>query len=334
VLYDKYVRARFHLSRGSEDDLDSAVVLLQSVIDKKPDFAGAHAVLAQSYMRLFVSQRSNDPSLEQKAIVASERALALDPRIPEAHIVRGSMLWTPSGGFAHDLAATEYQHALALDPNNAEARAQLASVYLHVGLLEEALTEFEKALRSNPIDPRPRSWIGQVHLYRGDNESALRMLRSAPASSFTGYEIAWALSRLGRPAEAQSALKEHATRFKDAAGVLASTQALLDAKRGDYTAARAGIARAAQGQQGSIHFHHTSYNIGVTFAVMQQADSAMHWLRSAANRGMPCYGLFRNDPDLRSLRSHPEFRTLLSDLQKGEARYRQVMLAERSSIAH
>jgi hypothetical protein len=61
----------------------------------------------------------------------------------------------------------------------------------------------------------------------------------------------------------------------------------------------------------------------------------MFWLRAAANRGLPCYALFRNDPGLKPLRSHADFQTLLSDLQKGEQRYRQAMLTERNTrFAH
>jgi tetratricopeptide (TPR) repeat protein len=329
ATYDTYVRARFHISQGSEENLDSAVVLLQRVIQSKPDFAGAHAALAIAYMTLYSAARSEDRTLEQKALVASERALALDPHIPEAHIVRGRMLWTPGGGFAHELAAAELQHALALDPNHAEARAQLASIYTHVGLMDEALIEFNNALRLNPIDPRPRTWIGQVHLYRGDEETALTALRATPASAFVGYQIAWTLARLGRLAEAQTQLDEHVARFKDEAGVMASTQALIDAKRGNAAAARRKIAEAEARRQTSIHYHHTAYNIGAAFAQLQQPDSALYWLRAAANRGLPCYTLFNNDPELKPLRSNPEFRTLLADLQKGERRYRQAMLTER-----
>jgi tetratricopeptide (TPR) repeat protein len=327
ATYENYVRARYHLNFNSEEHLDSAVVLLQRVLQDKPDFAGAHAALASTYMTLTAAARPADQDLAQRALVSSERALALDARIPEAHIVRGQMLWRPSSGFAHELAAAEYQHALALDPDNADARAQLGSVYTHIGLLDDALQQFGAALRVNPLDSRARTWIGQVNMYRGHDQAALASLRAAPASVFVGYQIAWALSRLGRAAEAQTALNEHIARFPDQAGVLVSMQALLAAKRGDKAGARRAIDEAQAGKQASVHYHHTAYNLGLAFAQLAQQDSAMYWLRAAANGGLPCYTLFRTDPDLVPLHAQPEFRALLADLQGNERRYRRALLS-------
>ncbi len=57
ATYENYVRGRYHLRYSSENHLDSAVVLLQSVIRDKPDFAAAHAGLALAFMTLHGAYR-------------------------------------------------------------------------------------------------------------------------------------------------------------------------------------------------------------------------------------------------------------------------------------
>lgn len=97
---------------------------------------------------------------EEKAFVAVRKALSLDPDSAEAHLAPGRLLWTPSNNFPHHQAVQEYRRALELDPSLDEARNQLALVYGHVGLLDEAFRELKKALATNPSNTLARFRIG------------------------------------------------------------------------------------------------------------------------------------------------------------------------------
>ena len=85
----------------------------------------------------------------EKAFVAAEKALALDPDLAVAHLARGRILWTPANRFPHEKAIQEYRLAVSLNPSLDEARNQLALVYCHIGAFDEALQESQK--RSRPI---------------------------------------------------------------------------------------------------------------------------------------------------------------------------------------
>jgi tetratricopeptide (TPR) repeat protein len=323
-----FVRARFHLSKTSPAQLDSAVRILENLTLRNPRFAAGHALLGLAYMYQYSTFRANDASLEEKALLASERALALDTLIPEAHVVRGRMLWTPSNGFAHEQAALEYKRALALDPRNAEAWFQLGQVYAHIGLLDRAVVAYDSSMSINPLDPRARTWRGQALLYQGNVADALDIFLAAPKTynaTMVGYQIAWAQSRLNRPAEAERTLQRYLEDFADDAGALTSMHAVLLAKQGNESRARARIREAASRRRNSIHFHHTAYNIGLAYTLLGEADSAVTWLRTAADQGMPCYILFANDPDLHALRTNAGYNILLDDLRRREARYRSVL---------
>lgn len=335
--YSDYIRAKTLMRRVNQQDQDSAVRLLERVVERYPDFSGAHGELALAYVYQYARMRAGNPDLEQKALLAAERALELDARNADAHVVRGRMLWTPSGGYPHEQVAEEYGHALQLNPAHTEALFQMGQLFMHVGLLDEALDLFQQSARVAPLDPRPRVATGQARAYRLENEEAVALLRTTPAAhdvSMTGAQIALALSRLGRGSEADATVRRYAERMDDDAGVLASAHAVLLAKKEKADSARIMVQKAAAQNQTSILFHHTAYNIGVTYAVLNRPDSAMLWLTRAADEGFPCYPLFKRDPDLRTLRERREFQALLEDLERRHERFRKFRLGKSGSVVH
>jgi len=84
--------------------------------------------------------------------VAVEKALTLNPDLPEGHFARGQLLWTHARGFPHELAIQAYKRALTLNPNLDEAHHQLGMVYSHIGLLDKSRQEIQKALAINPAN--------------------------------------------------------------------------------------------------------------------------------------------------------------------------------------
>jgi hypothetical protein len=129
-------------------------------------------------------------------------------------------------------------------------------------------------------------------------------------------------------------LNEALERDTDDAGVLASMRAVLHAHAGRTREAGADIARAGAGNRNSIQYHHTAYNLALAYVQLAQRDSALHWLRAAADEGLPCYPLFATDPDLAALRGDPRFNTLLADLQRRRTQFRTTYAALSRRIEH
>ena len=337
AVRDDFVRARYFIGQSNPAALDSAVLLLERIVERSPDFALGHAQLALAYTFQASTFRAGDRAFEQKALIAAERALALDPRIPDAHSARGRIIWTRTGGYAHAEAAAEFQHTLALRPNDYDAMFQLAQVLMHIGELDEAIELHDRAVRINPVDPRPRVFKALSILYKGDVATALDMFRVAPPDfnpGFIAYHVAWSLWRLQQYDEASSRLNDALERDADDAGVLTSMRAVLHAHAGRAREASADIARAAASNRNSIQYHHAAYNIALAYVQLAQRDSAMHWLRVAADEGLPCYPLIAADPDLAALRGDPRFDTLLADLQRRRAQFRTTYAALSRRIEH
>ena len=125
--YDHYLRGRFYLNRQNRIDQDVAICLLERAVAIDPTFAAAYAELAQAYTWKNFSFVDEETELAEKAFVATEKALSMDPDLASGYLARGRLLWTPANHFPHEKAIRDYHRALELNPNLAEARNQLSA---------------------------------------------------------------------------------------------------------------------------------------------------------------------------------------------------------------
>jgi tetratricopeptide (TPR) repeat protein len=321
AAYDDYVRGKVKMGVVNREGIDAAVQLLQAAVAADPNFAPAQAELARAYIyKAFqFSTRDEQPRLFEDADVAIQKALALNPNLAEAHLARGLLVWTHARGFPHEMAIRAYRKAIELDPNLDEAHLELGVVYMHVGLLDEALDEFQKTLTLNPDNMLARTRTGTVALYGGDYAKAIEILRGVPEEASPSYRsraLADALFLAGRIQEAEQLVDGFLKRYPtDEGGSLTSVKAMILARTGRREEAEAAIQRAIDIGQAAGHFHHTAYNIGCAYAILGRPDLAVHWLRIAAEDGFPCYPFYDNDRELDPIRTDPSFQALLAELK-------------------
>jgi serine/threonine protein kinase/tetratricopeptide (TPR) repeat protein len=329
AAYDDFLRGRFYLNRQTKSDNDSAIQALSRAVEADPEFAGGWAELAQAYVWKLFLFAPDEKDLQQKAFVAVEKALTLDPDLAEAYLARGRLLWTPSNHFPHDQAIQEYRRALALNPSLDEARNQLSVVLGHVGLVDEALAELDQALKTNPSNTLARFRVGEVLLFKGKHEEALAALRNVPADAnpaLIGHQIVLTLFDLGRKEEAAATLEKFLRDYPDDnRGLFTSLQAILAAADGQPGVAEEKIKLAIERGKGFGHFHHTAYHIACAYAFMNRQEEAIKWLESAADNGFPCYVLFATDHNLDSLRQHPRFQQFMARMKRDWEKYKTLM---------
>ncbi len=327
--YDDYLRAKFYLRRPNQKDNQAAIALLERAVARNPGFALAYAELGRAYSMRGFRYEPQRSEWQERAYVAVEEALALDPNLADAHMSRGVFLWTHQNHFPHEQAIREQRRAVALNPNLAEAHQQLAQIYNHIGFFEEALKEAREAARLNPSSTVARNRIGESLLFLGRYDEALAAYADALQEgdlAIWRYQAAVALIHLGRRNDATRVV-EDALRStpNDQGGLLASAQAMIAAADGDNRMAEEKIHRAVEGGQGFGHFHHTAYAIALAYATMNRPTEAMKWLESAVEDGFPCYPLINSDPALDRLRQHPQFVTFLARLKARWEQYRQEL---------
>ena len=304
-------KARFLAGRSSahlegEPNNPRVIELLEKAVMLDPDFSEAHAELALAYTLRAFLYAPEEKELLEKSDLSVERALSLNPKLPAAYLARGRLKWTPSHHFPHAAAIDDFVHALALDPNFAEAYHYRGMVFLHVGLLEEAMRDLERTVDLNPGNNAAHFRLGVTRLYRNEFQKALDKFETIDADfnpDFRTAQICLALIGLGRKEDARKHLDSHPT---DSGGLISSTKAMVHALDHEESKAEDAI-RIAASKRGFGHFHHTQYQIASAYALMDKKDSAMEWLGKSVTQGFNCYPLFESDANLASLRSDARF---------------------------
>ena len=109
-----------------------------------PDYAKAWALMALAQLELrFLHGR------DENALPAAERALAIDPALPEAHCIKARFL--EEEGRAQE-AEQHIQTALELDPNSWEANRETARMLFRHGRIADAIPYFAKAASLQETD--------------------------------------------------------------------------------------------------------------------------------------------------------------------------------------
>jgi TolB-like protein/Flp pilus assembly protein TadD len=328
--YDLYLRAKIRARQESDSDVSAAIGLLEKAVRLDPEFAAAQAELSHAYGLRVAQFAPNDALALERAELAAEKALRLDPDLAESHYAAGQLLWgVVKNRFWAERAVREFKRALALNPNLDEVHHHLGQVYLHIGLLDQAVAELEKTLDLQPADNNAIRRIGITLIYRGQYEEGLRTIRQVPPQSNASlwhYQVAWALLYLGRNQEAWTLMEQYLRAHpEDRGGVVTSTRAIWFAKAGDVRRAEEDIRTAVDKGKGFIHFHHSAYNIASAYALLGQAGPAVQWLRTAAETGWPCYPYFANDPNLERIHGDPGYETFIRDLKAQWEQYQLTL---------
>jgi len=317
AAYDFYLRGKFYFNENNSPGNDTAIIIFEQAVTEDPKFALAYAALTRAYTEKFFSYAPQEKWREQ-AFVALEKALSLDPGLPEAYLARARLIWIPENHFPHEQAVADVKQALSLRPNFVEARRFLSSIYSHIGLHEKALEEVQKALELNPHDPETLSQLSYQFYYQQKYTEMLAVIENLPkdfGGSLAAGRIAEVLLRMGQVDEAEKRVDELLHKFPDNANTN-SVAAIFFAFLGKKEVSEQKIEIAIKQGKNLGHFHHPAYNIGVAYALMNKHPEAIRWLKLTAEEGLPCYTLFANDPYLNNLRSDSEFKSLLETLKK------------------
>ncbi|HET7817100.1 MAG TPA: TIR domain-containing protein [Sphingomicrobium sp.] len=168
--YNLYLMARQHWISGNDGDVrrDEVVVRIsQQATEIDPGYAKAWALiaLAQAEMR-FRHSRDVD------ALAAAERALQLDPDLPEALCVKARYLADEDG--KPEEADRQIQNALRLDPDSWEVNKEAARLLNRSGKMREAIPYFEKAASLVDTDYHSSGMLQTCYAAIGDDEGLRR----------------------------------------------------------------------------------------------------------------------------------------------------------------
>jgi tetratricopeptide (TPR) repeat protein len=164
-----------------------------------PNSARMHQVLAQ---HLFTEG-------DAKGAVAQYReAVRIDPHLPGAHFELGEAILKDSmSEGSQQNAQKEFETALAINPSDAKAEAQLGALFSLHGDVAAALSHYQRAAELSPDDPEAQVGLGKVLMSTGEPEKALQHLLAAvridPTNAQAHYRLAQLYRQLARASDAE-----------------------------------------------------------------------------------------------------------------------------------
>ncbi len=212
AAYDAYLRGVELLNRGgSPVSLPRAVQLFQQAVALDTTFAPAWAKLswATSYLAVIAAPT---PELAKQSLSAANRALALAPGLPEAHLALGDYHRRIEGDYERalqsyqagerpgapnadllrgrgqaeealgrwDAALDHERQAYALDPRSAATASVLSASLRRAGRYPEALEAANRAIALAPTNLQVLLDKVMVYLVQGDLASARALLQTPP----------------------------------------------------------------------------------------------------------------------------------------------------------
>lgn len=241
--YVDYLRAR-HLYLQGRDAGDANTVrraqeMLIALVDHNPDYALAHAAIADTWGALAIQGAERTIDAYPKARAAAERAIDIDDQLAEAWFALGDVQFefdwdleaagrsyrralerAPQDvdgirGYAYFLASTartdqavlQYRRSFSIDPLSRRGYRGLYMAYVVSGRLDEAEAVLQEIAALNPDAPVKYMRI-PIHLIRREFDVLSTLVPPEPATFFDFIVSAYALRGRGFLIEADSRISE------------------------------------------------------------------------------------------------------------------------------
>jgi serine/threonine protein kinase/cytochrome c-type biogenesis protein CcmH/NrfG len=244
--YERYIRGRYYLNKRSADAIRKGRDFFQQAIDEDPAYALAYSGVSDSYALLTAQAAMAPDEAYPAALAAARKAIELDPGLAEGHAslahaaLHTGDLATAEREFAraielrpnyvpaylwqseffeeegrHDEAYAATRKALALDPLDLAANAQLAALFMREREYDKAIAQLEKTLEIDPNYFLAHVQLGQVYLRTDRFPEAIAEF--AEAARLTGGSrglggLGIAYVRSGQPGKAEEVAREMESR--------------------------------------------------------------------------------------------------------------------------
>jgi TolB-like protein/tetratricopeptide (TPR) repeat protein len=242
--HEAYLQGRFFINRHSEKETDQARAAFERAVHLDPQFALAWAGVAQTHVWdcNYATEGGQKGFTAHLAAArdAMQRALALEPDLPEALFLRAVietnfdynfkgaaetlrraldiapqdptlLEWSGSLAFTRNQSQQGFDllhRAVALDPVNPQARAILANALSNEGDQEGSRAEYERVIELNPAAPNSYASLGMTYVLQGKFEEGATAAAKDSADWARLLTVSCARWSQKRVAEADAALAE------------------------------------------------------------------------------------------------------------------------------
>ncbi len=163
--YDLFLKGEYEQRQAESaltpELLDRAEMFYRQALARDPSFALAYARLAYSelFRHWFISNSTSPELAKVKANI--DRALAIAPASPDAHLALALFYYW--GSRDYDPALRELDRAIELQPSSSDGWNIRAAIHRRRGEWQRALAEFDRAVELNPRDSGHPAEIGATY---------------------------------------------------------------------------------------------------------------------------------------------------------------------------
>ncbi len=277
--YDLYLRGRNYARRLSRQDLEFALQMFEHAISLDPNFALAHAAIANVHAQFHVNHERKQSWID-RAKEASRRASSLQPSAPEVLIAEA---WILHAEERFDDSASRVREAMDKKPDAEGAAALLSQSLFAAGRYQELIDNTDELVERSAED---------YNVYIALHNAMGALGKRDAARNFAVRQI--------------NALESHIRKVpEDArARILLATTYAHTGRREDAVK-EAQVAMSLRPNEATV-----LYNVACVFTGLEEIDEALDALKKAHAAGFHDTNWARRDPDLEPLLGHPEFERL------------------------
>jgi TolB-like protein/DNA-binding winged helix-turn-helix (wHTH) protein/Tfp pilus assembly protein PilF len=323
AVYELYLKGRFRLNERSREGLLKSIEFFQQAIARKPDYAEAHAGLADSYNMLALHDFMPPREAYPKAKAEATRALEINDGLADAYAARAlTRMWSEWDWVG---ARKDFERAIELNPGSAAARHRYGLYLAALGRPTEAIPELERSRELDPLSPVINAALGDGYLLARRYERAIDQYRKTleidPDYRGAKANLGWALVHRKRYNEAEPIFRQLdepaalvyvyalAGKRQDASQALEKVlRAFRAGAISPYDVATAYVGLSIEGTHGEAapKRHATVDNVGA-----RAKDQAFHFLEQAYAQRSTYMVLLKVDPALDPLQDDPRFQKLV-----------------------
>src|SRR5882762_2234109 len=304
--FDAYLQGYYFFQRNTDKDTDMAAKYFERATQLDPSYALAWVGLSR--VRNWQANAGLIPAEEGHRLAreAVERALALNPNLAEAHAQMGRIKQQVDFDWAG--ADASLQRAIALDPGNPEVVRMATGSAALFGRFDEALPLNRRDVAWDPLNADSWESLGETEFLMGQLDKAAADVKKGLELSPDVWPGPGLLSEIyvmqGRPQDALNEI-ELVREPLLRAFLYAIAYHALDREKESDTALRELVAKYHEGG---------AYQIAQVYAFRNQSDQAFEWLdRAYAQHDSGLIGT-KVDPLLKNLRNDPRYAAFLRKL--------------------
>ncbi|CAN5313996.1 hypothetical protein BH20ACI2_BH20ACI2_24190 [soil metagenome] len=308
--FQLYLAGRYHLNRLTDDGFFKGRDSFQEAIAKDPNFALAHAGLAEAHNLLsgWGAVAPNDSFPLAKA--AALRALELDESLAEAHTQLGI------ARLFYDLnwkgAEDEFKRAIEINPSFSDAHHMFAYALMAQGKFSEARAAAARAREMDPLSILKLITVGNVFASEGKPDEAAVHYRKALEMDSNSGLARWSLGNAYLQARRfPEAIEEFETAIRLSGDSPDEPTGLAVANGLSGNSAEARIILDKLTERSRKAYVPPAL-LAIIHGSLGEKDAAFELLEKAVRQRDPTLVFLKVDPYFDPLRSDPRF----ADLQK------------------